>query len=168
VELVPEREAIAILLSGARTVVRDVRLSAAERADVERRTGWKPEERQQLHIGRDTEGRLAGAVAFVTAYAAHGPVRVAVGVDADGRIRGARVMEVSEEAYRWVRPLIEQDFARDYVGRHANADYAPTERLERAATGNMSKFYARMLTKLLQRAAVLLDTTKLAAPYSAQ
>ena len=78
------------------------------------------------------------------------------------------MVEVNEEAYRWVRPLIEQDFARDYVGRDANADYAPTERLERSATGAMPKFYVRMLTKLLHRAAVLLDVGVLRASSAPQ
>jgi hypothetical protein len=168
VELVSDREAIVRLLGGAKVVAREVRLSRSERAEIERRTEWKPEQLQRVHFGQDAEGRLTGSVAFVTEYTTHGPVRLAVAVGADGKVMGATVVEVSDEAYRWVRPLVEHDFAREYVGRDAKGEFAPSERLERTATGAMPRFYARVLTKLVQRGAVLLDVAVIQRPPAPQ
>jgi hypothetical protein len=168
VELVSDREAIVRLLGGAKAVAREVRLSQSERAEIQRRTEWKAEQLQRVHFGHDAEGRLTGSVAFVTEYTTHGAVRVAVGVGADGGVLGATVLEVSDEAYRWVRPLVEHDFAREYVGRDARGEFAPSERLERTATGAMSRFYARVLTKLVQRGAVLLDVAVIQRPPAPQ
>lgn len=158
VELVSDRDAISRLLAGANVSVREVRLSKADRAILKRRTGASPEgERQRVHVGRDADGRLVGGVVFLTEYTTHGPVRVAVGLGLDGRVTGASVVEVTEEAYRWVQPFVEHDFARDYVGQGADGRFALSERLERTITGELPRFYGRVLTTLLHRAALLFE-----------
>jgi hypothetical protein len=159
VELVPEREAVARLLGSAEQVsVEEVRLSKAERAAVAEHVDWRPDERvHRVHVGRAADGRIVSAVVVVTDYTTHGPLRAAVGLGPDGRITGASVLEVSDEAYAWVRPFVDHDFARDYVGRDARGSFALSERLERVASGSMPRYYGRVLTRLLQRAAALYD-----------
>ncbi|HSE92545.1 MAG TPA: hypothetical protein VLF19_04495 [Methylomirabilota bacterium] len=34
----------------------------------------------------------------------------------DGRVRGATVVELTEETYTWVKPLLDCDFTRQFVG----------------------------------------------------
>lgn len=164
VVLTSEREAVSRLLSGApKLFVRELRLSDAERATIKSQSGWSPDgDFQRFYLGRDAEGRLVGAVIFVSEYTMHGPVRLAVGLGPDGRVRGASVVELSEETYPWVRPLIDQDFVRDYVGQDARGRFALSDRLERAVTGAMPRFYGRVLTSLLQRAALLFEVGILA------
>jgi Na+-translocating ferredoxin:NAD+ oxidoreductase RnfG subunit len=157
--LASDKEAVSRLLPGAeKRFVREVRLSDAERAMIERQAGWSPDRGvHRVHVGRDAEGRVVGAVLFVTEYAMHGPLRVAVALGPDGRVRGATVVEVSEESYPWIRQLIDQDFVRDYVGQDAHGEFALTDRLQHAVTGAMPRFYGRVLTGLLQRAALLFE-----------
>jgi hypothetical protein len=158
VVLVPEREAVARLLSAPRLTARDVRLSDGERAEVRSRSGWRPPRgSHRLYVGRDGDGRVEGGVLLVTDHSTHGPVRVAVGLDREGRVTGATVVELAEETYPWVRPLVDADFAREYVGQDARGAFAPSERLERAAKGSMPRHYARVLANLLRRAAVLYE-----------
>jgi hypothetical protein len=159
IRLASDREAVSRLLSGAeKRFVREVRLSDAERATIERQTGWSPGRGvHRVHLGRDAEGRVVGAVLFVTEHAMHGPLRVAVALGPDGRVRGASIVEVSEESYPWVRQLIDQDFVRDYVGQDAHGTFALTDRLQGAVTGSMPRFYGRLLAGLLQRAALLFE-----------
>jgi hypothetical protein len=159
VRLASDQQALSRLLPDAeKRFVREVRLSDAERATIERQTGWSPERGvHRVHLGRDAEGRLVGAVLFVTEYALHGPVRMAVALGPDGRVRGATVVEVSEESYPWIRQLVDHDVFRDYVGQDAHGGFALTERLQREVTGAMPRFYGRVLTGLLQRAALLFE-----------
>lgn len=158
VELVPEGVAVSSLLGGAKVSVREVRLSKADRAALKRRTGGSPDgNRHRVLLGHDAAGRLVGAVVLLTEYTTHGAVRLAVGLGPDGRVSGASVVEVSEEAHRWVRPLVDHDFAQDYVGQDASGRFALTERLERAVTGELPRFYGRVLTSLLQRAALVFE-----------
>jgi Na+-translocating ferredoxin:NAD+ oxidoreductase RnfG subunit len=159
IRLASDREAVSRLLPGAeKRFVREVRLSDAERAMIERQTGWNPGRGvQRVHLGRDAEGGVAGAVLFLTEHSVHGPVRVAVALGPDGRVRGATVVEVSEESYPWIRQLIDQDFVRDYVGQDAHGDFALTDRLQRSVRGSMPRFYGRVLAGLLQRAALLFE-----------
>lgn len=163
VTLVPEREAVSHLVAARKLSAREVRLTSAERSTIERRSGWKPAAgSHRVYVGLDGDGGLAGAVVVLSDYSMHGPVRVAVGLDPEGRVTGATVVEVGEEAYGWIRPLVDADFVRDYLGRDARGPFAPTDRLERAAPGTMPRFYARVLTSLLGRAALLYEVGFLA------
>jgi hypothetical protein len=167
VVLSSDREAVAGLLSGSRRFfVREVRLSPAEREAIQKQSGWTPnEEFYRFYLGRDDQGSLVAATIFMTEYTIHGPVRVAVGLGPDGKVKGAQVVELTEETYSWVKPLIDQDFARDYVGQGSNGRYTLTERV-RAAGDSMTQFYGQIIVSLVQRAAILYDTTVLKRPAS--
>jgi hypothetical protein len=167
VVLSSDREAVAGLLSGSRRFfVREVRLSPAEREAIQKQSGWTPnEEFYRFYLGRDDQGALVAATIFMTEYTIHGPVRVAVGLGPDGKVKGAQVVELTEETYSWVKPLIDQDFARDYVGQGSNGRYTLTDRV-RAAGDSMTQFYGQIIVSLVQRAAILYDTTVLKRPAS--
>ena len=153
--LVSDRDAVAGLLAGAkRYFVREVRLTPAERQAIERDTGWAPDEDfYRFYIGRDDRQQDVGAVTFLTEYTIHGPVRVAVALSPDGKVKGATVAEVSEETYPWVKTLIDQGFLASLAGRDAHAPFTP------AAGGgsSMPRFYGDIIASLVQRAALLYE-----------
>jgi hypothetical protein len=154
VVLVSDRDALVSLLAGAqRFFVREIRLTPEERSVVHTRTGWTPdEELYRFYLGRDAGGRLVAASTFVTDYTVHGPVRVAVALTPDGRIRGASVVELTEETYGWVKPLLDRDFTRQFVGQPAGARFEAPAGLE-----PMPQFYGQVIAGLVQRAAMLYD-----------
>ena len=162
VVLSSDREAVAGLLTGSkRYFVREVRLSGAEREAIKKQSGWTPsEDFYRFYVGRDDQGAVVAATTFMTEYTIHGPVRVAVGLNPDGKVKGAQVVELTEETYPWVKPLIDQDFARDYVGQGSTGRYALTDRV-RATGDSMTQFYGQVIVSLIQRAAILYDTTVL-------
>jgi hypothetical protein len=125
VVLVSDRDAVAGLLPGARRFfVREVRLNAQQRQTLQR-AGWKADEDfYRFYLGRDDQGRLVGAMVFLSEYTIHGPIRVAVGLGPDGKVRGATVVEMSEETYPWLKPLIDRDFTRDYVGLDSRGTFS--------------------------------------------
>jgi hypothetical protein len=162
VVLTSDRDAVVGLLSGSRRYfVKEVRLSAEERQAIQKQTGWTPDEDfYRFYVGRDDQGRLVAATIFMSEYTIHGPVRVAVGLGPDGKVKGAQVVELTEETYHWVKPLIDQDFAREYVGQGSAGRYTLTDRI-RTVGDSMTQFYGQVLASLIQRAAVLYDTTML-------
>lgn len=155
VVLVSDRDAVVGLLGGARRYfVREVRLTPEQRQAIQKRSGWNPDEDfYRFYLGRDEQGRLVGAMLFLTEYTVHGPVRVAVGLGADGKVRGATVVELTEETYPWVKPLIDQNFTRDYVGLDSRGAFT----VKRAALESMGQFYGQLVAALIQRAALLYD-----------
>ena len=167
VVLASDREAVAGLLSGSRRFfVREVRLSPAEREAIQKQSGWTPnEDFYRFYLGRDDQGALVAATTFMTEYTIHGPVRVAVGLSPDGKVKGAQVVELTEETYHWVKPLIDQDFPRDYVGQGSAGRYTLTDRA-RAAGDSMTQFYGQVIASLIQRAAILYETAVLKRPTS--
>lgn len=154
VVLVSDRDALISLLAGARRFfVREVRLSPQERATIQQQTGWTPDEDlYRFYLGRDSEGRLVAAATFLSDFTVHGPVRVAVALGRDGRIRGVTLVELTEETYGWVKPLLDRDFTRQFVGQPANARFTAP-----AGFADMPQFYGQVIASLVQRAAVLYD-----------
>ena len=155
VVLASDRDAVSALLAGARRYfVREVRLTAAERQQMEKETGWRPDEDfYRFYIGRDEQLHDVGAVAFVTEYTIHGPVRVAVGLAPDGKVTGARVVELSEETYPWIKGLIDRGFLQTFNGRDAHASFA----MERGSGSSMPQFYGNLIAGLVRRAALLYE-----------
>ena len=155
VVLVSDREAVIGLMGGARRFfVREIRLSAAERQAIQKQTGWSAEDDfYRFYIGRDDQGRLVAATVFLTEFTIHGPVRVAVALGPDGKVKGATVVELTEETYPWVKPLLDRGFTRDYVGQGAQGKFAVTA----DGGGSMAHFYGEVIAALIQRGAVLYE-----------
>ena len=162
VVLMSDRDALIALLAGAqRFFVRETRLSDDERREVERRTGWKPDEDFfRFFLGRDAGGQLVAASVFVSDYTVHGPVRVAVALDGRGNVKGVRVVEVTEETYSWVKPLIDKDFARPFLGHPAGH----AAHHEAQGQDVMSHFYGQVIAGLVRRAGALYETTIMKKP----
>ena len=155
VVLLSDRDALVALLAGAqRFFVREVRLSDARRDAIEEASGWRPDAGfYRFYLGRDGDGRLVAAATFVTEFTIHGPVRVAVGLGPDGRVRGARVVELTEETFPWVKPLLDRDLTAGYVGYDGKTPL----RAHVIAEHPMAGFYAGVIGGLVRRAALLFE-----------
>ena len=162
--LMSDRDAVVGLLGSARRFfVREVKLSPEQRQAVAKRAGWNPDESfYRFYLGRDEAGRLVGAMLFMTEYTIHGPVRVAVGLGPDGKVRGATVVELTEETYPWVKPLIDRNFTRDYVGLDSHGTFA----LKQTGVNDMAHFYGEVVATLIRRATALFDIALDAAAKS--
>ncbi len=155
VVLATDREAVSRLLGGAsRYFVREVRLSAAQQDAVRQKTAWTPDaDYYRFYVGRSGDGAAVGAVLFLSEFTIHGPVRVAAAIGPDGKIRGASVVEVTEESYSWVKPLLDGGFLRRFPGRDARGALGATGDVG----GSMSRFYADVIARLIARAAALYE-----------
>lgn len=146
VVLVSDREALVGSLAGAqRLFVREVRLTESERQAIRKQIGWTPDENfYRFYIGRDAQGRTVAATIFLTEFTIHGPVRVAVGLGPDGKVKGATVVELTEETYPWMMPLL------DAQARFLAANLGK-------GLDSMGQFYGEIVASLIQRAALLYD-----------
>jgi len=153
--LLSDRDAVSSLLAGARRYfVREVRLTPTERQEIKKESGWGPDEDfYRFYIGRDEAQHEIGAVIFLTEYTIHGPVRVAVGLAPDGKVKGAAVVEVSEETYPWVKKLIDHGDLASFVGRDAHSSFTAGQ----GPASSMPRFYGDIIAGLVQRAALLYE-----------
>jgi hypothetical protein len=159
VVLLSERDAVTQLLSGARKFsVLEVRLSGEERKAIAKQWNWTPsEDFYRFYMGRDGEGRLLGAVIFVTDFTIHGPVEIAVGIDPAGTVRGAHIVEVTEETYPWVKPLLDEKFDRWYVGQDCRAHCEAMKGGKLDTLHPMCHFYAEVLASMVQKGSILYE-----------
>jgi hypothetical protein len=155
VVLASDRDAVAGLLTGARRFfVREMRLTPAEKQLIRQQTGWSPDEDfYRFYIGRDDQGRIVAATVFLTEFTIHGPVRVAVALGPDSRVKGSAVVELTEETYSWIKPLLDREFTREYVGRDARGTFT----VSAGGGDSMAQFYGQIIAGLIQRAAMLYE-----------
>jgi hypothetical protein len=161
VVLLSERDAILGMMgSASRFFVREVKLTAEERSVLQQQWRWQPEEElYRFYLGRDAAGQLVAAVTFLTEFTLHGPVRVAVGLAPDGKVKDAKVVELTEETFPWIQPLLDQHFTQDYIGRDSQASFTLDERFDRVHLESMPHFYGQIVASLIQRAVILFDVT---------
>src|SRR5688572_24417869 len=112
-------------------VVRKISLDAAQRRSLQQGCGCKASGATYRAYLPGPEGGRAAAVIFVSEPTQHGPVRMAVALDREGRVTAARVLEVTEESLNWIKPLVDQDLPGDYVGRGSGDDFGISERFEK-------------------------------------
>ena len=161
VVLVSDREAVIALTAGARRFfVREVKLTDADRQALRTQWGWTPEDEvYRFYVGRDEQGRLVSSVVFMTEITVHGPVRVAVGIAPGSKVKGAMVVEVTEETYQWVKPIIDEDLSRAYAGLDLTGNFGVGERITKARLNPMSHFYGEVAASLIKRALALYEVT---------
>jgi hypothetical protein len=153
VQLVGEEEALKTLMPPSfKSVAQHVRLNSAQREEIYRKTGWKPSEKTiRYYTGTDDQGAVRATVFVVSEYTLHGSIRIAAACDSDGKITGAELLEVSEEAYNWVKPLIDQNFMKQVL----QSSPAVPEK-----AGTMTKYYADQIAKVVRQVPSLCDLVK--------
>jgi hypothetical protein len=152
---ISDRNAIRSMTVGAKKhLVREVKLTPEEQRAIASRWGWNATEPvYRFYLGRGENGQIVSAVTFLTEVTVHGPMRVAVALDPDGKVRDARVIEVSEEISTWVEPLVSGGLLRGFVGQDSRGGFAAP-----ASQESMVRFYGEVATRLIQRGAILFDT----------
>jgi hypothetical protein len=157
VVLATEAETLKAMTGKEGVVVQKVKLDAEQREALGEGCGCKATEASYRAYVAGADGGGAAAVVFLSEPTQHGPVRVAVALDREGRVTGARVLEVTEESLLWVKPLIDDDLPGDYVGRKIGDDFGISERFEKMRLESMRRFYARVVSGLIGRAAAVYD-----------
>ena len=169
VVLLSEQDAVRSMTGGAtKFFVREVRLTAEERETIRQQWGWQAEdELYRFYLGRDAAGQLVAAVIFLTEFTIHGPIRVAIGLNPDGTVKDAKVIELTEETLPWLQVLLKQNLLQEYVGQNSRGNFALGGRFATAHIDSMPHFYGQIVASLIQRAAILFEVTVLKRPGKA-
>lgn len=158
VVLVSERDAVASQHAGAKKLsLREASLTADERKAIQATYGWRAQDDvHAFYMGRDDGGKLLSASIFMTEATMHGIIRVAVGFTPDGRVKGADVVEVAEEIYAHIKPLMDRGFTRRYTGLGIGSSFEPPAASASGADA-MARHYDSIVGRMVQRAVILYD-----------
>ena len=86
-----DRDAVVGMTSGAKKhFVREVKLTPEEQRAIASQSGWRADESfYRFYLGRGEGGQIVSAVTFMTEFTIHGPMRVAVSLGGDGKVKEA-------------------------------------------------------------------------------
>ncbi|HEX6266686.1 MAG TPA: hypothetical protein VFZ81_07290 [Burkholderiales bacterium] len=146
VVLISERTAVRSLLASAdKLFVREVRLAAGDAPHL-------------FYIGRDRDGKLLGSAVIMTEPTRDGPIRIAVGISPDGKVKEVQLVQVSEEIYAHMKPLMDRNFTARYAGLGPGANSAAAE-TSAAGANAMQQHYEDLVSRMVERALVLYDVS---------
>ena len=156
VVLVSERDAVASQHAGAKKLsLREATLTPEERKAVQATYGWRAQDDiHAFYMGRDDAGKLLSASVFMTEATMHGVIRVAVGLTPDGRVKGAEVVEVSEEIYAHMKSLMDRGFTKRYAGLGIGSSFEPPAPSASGADA-LAQHYDGIVSRMVQRAVIL-------------
>jgi hypothetical protein len=156
VVLVSERDAVASQHAGAKKLsLREVTLTPDERKAIQATYGWRAQDDiHAFYMGRDDAGKLLSASVFMTEATMHGVIRVAVGLTPDGRVKAAEVVEVSEEIYAHMKPLMDRGFTKRYAGLGIGSSFEPPAASASGADA-LAQHYDGIVSRMVQRAVIL-------------
>jgi len=156
VVLQSERDAVVSQHTGAKKLsLREVTLTADERKAIQATYGWRAQDDiHAFYMGRDDAGKLLSASVFMTEATMHGIIRVAVGFTPDGRVKSAELVEVSEEIYAHMKPLMDRGFTKRYAGLGIGSSFEPPAASASGADA-LAQHYDGIVSRMVQRAVIL-------------
>jgi len=127
-------------------------LAAEQATQIKKQTGWDPtSEDTRVYVGRDDQGKLIGSVVFLWIASEHGPVGLGVAFGSDNTILSATVTDAGTEPVIWIRPLLQDNTITAAHGL-ASTEKIDPGKIAPSATGNMSRYYARVIADGISRA----------------
>ena len=153
VQLVGEQEALkALMPPSLKTIAQHVRLNSAQSMEIYQKTRSKLSEKTiRYYTGTDDQGTVRTIVLVVSGYTLHGSIRIAAACDSEGKITGAELLEVSEEAFNWVKPLVDQNYMKQLA--HGSPTLPEN-------SGSMTKYYAEQIAKVVHQVPFLCEFVK--------
>src|SRR5262249_45927014 len=132
-------------------------LTADQASQIKKQTGWDPtSEETKVYVGRDDQDKLIGSVVFLWLASEHGPVALGVAFGADNRILSATITDAGTEPVIWIRPLLQDNTITAARGLGITDKIDP-EKIAPSITGNMSRYYARVIAEGISRAQAIVE-----------
>jgi hypothetical protein len=124
---------------------------------IKKQTGWDPtSEELRVYVGRDDQGKLIGSVVFLWLSSEHGPVGLGVAFGSDNHILSATVTDAGTEPVVWIRPLLQDNTIPAAQGL-SGAERLDPQKIAPSVTGNMSRYYARVIADGISRAQAIVE-----------
>lgn len=159
VQLAGIRETVAKLLPSGKLYVKDIQLNEEQKRKLGALNNWKGQLGDgefKFFVSRDGGDRLLGVLVFMSEFTYHGPVVVAVAMDANGKVADTRVTDVQMEPMEWVSPLLRNDYLREFKGKTASMELTLGPKWENGY-GEMTRGYAMLIANAVKRSAQLFD-----------
>lgn len=152
VVLVKREDAVRRLVPDATDfTAREVRLSGADARRLSQAVNWSPAEGSVTFYSGSRENRPVGILTFIRVDTPHGPIEVAVGLQANGTVHGVAVTKATTETKPWVLEALRAGLLDQYAG--VGADRAPNGQAAiKSKVGALPAFIAGEVDKAVARA----------------
>ncbi len=151
------REAVQRLLPQGRLFVKEVRLTEEQKSRLKALDNWDTQnDRFKFFISRDNNKRLNRVMISMIEFTRHGPVVVAVALNADGRVAEALITDLQMESVTWVDPILKTGFMNGFKGKDSRMKLTLESKWASRFTG-LTRDFARIIANAVKKSAQLFE-----------
>ncbi len=157
VRLHTTREVIQQLLPKGKLFVKDVTLTSEQKARLKAFDHWDTRnDNFKFYISRDEDNRLNRVMISMVEFTRHGPLVMAVALDANGQIQDALLTDIQMEPLTWVDPVLKSTYIQELRGKDSSMSLTLESKWKEQFT-DVSQYFALSIANSVKKSAQLFD-----------
>ena len=157
VRLHTTREVIQQLLPKGELFVKEVTLNSEQKARLKAFDNWDTRnDNFKFYISRDKNNRLQRVVISMVEFTRHGPMVMAVALDANGRVQDALLTNIQMESLTWVDPILKSNYIQELRGKDSKMPLTLESKWKERFT-DVSQYFALSIANSVKKSAQLFD-----------
>ena len=157
VRLHTTREVIQQLLPKGKLFIKEVTLNSEQKARLKAFDNWDTRnDHFKFYISRDKDNRLNRVMVSMIEFTRHGPMVMAVALDANGQIQDALLTDIQMEPLTWVDPVLKSTYIQELRGKDSSMSLTLESKWKEQFT-DVSQYFARSIANSVKKSAQLFD-----------
>ena len=157
VRLHTTREVIQQLLPKGKLFIKEVTLNSEQKARLKAFDNWDTRnDHFKFYISRDEDNRLNRVMVSMIEFTRHGPMVMAVALDANGQIQDALLTNIQMEPLTWVDPVLKSTYIQELRGKDSSMSLTLESKWKEQFT-DVSQYFARSIANSVKKSAQLFD-----------
>ncbi len=157
VRLHTTREVIEQLLPKGKLFIKEVTLNSEQKARLNAFDNWDTRnDHFKFYISRDEDNRLNRVMVSMIEFTRHGPMVMAVALDANGQIQDALLTDIQMEPLTWVDPVLKSTYIQELRGKDSSMSLTLESKWKEQFT-DVSQYFARSIANSVKKSAQLFD-----------
>ena len=157
VRLHTTREVIEQLLPKGKLFIKEVTLNSEQKARLNAFDNWDTRnDHFKFYISRDENNRLNRVMVSMIEFTRHGPMVMAVALDANGQIQDALLTDIQMEPLTWVDPVLKSTYIQELRGKDSSMTLTLESKWKEQFT-DISQYFARSIANSVKKSAQLFD-----------
>ena len=157
VRLHTTREVIQQLLPTGKLFVKEVTLTSEQKTRLQALDNWDTRnDHFKFYISRDENNRLQRVMTTMIEFTRHGPLVMAVALDANGKLQEAMLTDIQMEPLTWVDPILKSTYIQEFRGKDSSMSLTLAPKWKKSFTG-ISQSFALSIANSVKKSAQLFD-----------
>ena len=155
IKLHTTREVIQQLLPEGKLFIKEVTLNSEQKARLNAFDNWDTRnDHFKFYISRGEDNRLNRVMMSMIEFTRHGPMVMAVAIDANGQVQEALLTDIQMETLTWVDPILKSTYIQELRGKDSSMPLTLEPKWKKRFT-SISQGFALSMANAVKKSAQL-------------